>query len=158
MVCTPQPPLIDVVLSGSPSLPGLSFSTTRYCSAASQSLPRSFSPSPLGPLFSPSKAFSDAKRTRASSDTHPVHRHTAAKTDTEKDAVKTHAHTQDAQTHTHTQSESLKGCLILSGLSSLYHPEPILLSDCTDTIQKKKVQFILKKRFTIRQSSKFKFE
>lgn len=65
----------------------------------------------------------------------------------------THSHI-----HTHTQSESLKGFLILSELSSLCHPEPILLSDCTETIQKKKVQFILRKRFTIRQNLKLKFE
>lgn len=36
-VSMPQPPPLDVVLWGSPFLPGLSFSTTPYCSTASLS-------------------------------------------------------------------------------------------------------------------------
>lgn len=129
-----QPPLLDVVLSGSPSLPGLSFSTTLYCSTASLSL--SFLPSPLGPLFTPSKAFSNAKRTHTSKQQHaPYNVDTRPRRQTQRQ-TKTHEETraQDA----HTIRKSLKGFLILSALSSLYHPQPILLSDCTETIQKRR--------------------
>lgn len=154
LLCTVQPPLLDVVLSGSSPLAGLSFSTTPYCSTASLSLSLSHSVFFLLPWalssLRPRPFLMPREHTQASSNMHPSHWHTLMKTDAGTD--------QDAEeTHTHTIRKSLKGFLILSALSSLYHPQPILLSDCTVT-PKKKVQFILRRRFGISQSLDMTFK
>lgn len=129
-----QPPLLDVVLSGSPSLPGLSFSTTPYCSTALLSLslfsllPWAFSSLRPRPFLMP------REHTQASSNMHP-NIDTRPRRQTQKQTKTQRRHTHmDA----HTIRKSLKGFLILSALSSLYHPQPILLSDCTETIQKRR--------------------
>lgn len=128
VVCTSQPLLLDVVLSGSPPLPGLSISTTHHCSAASVSL--------FFLLFTPSKAFSDAKRTHTSKPQHAPsrHRQTVTKTDTETDQDAEETHAQD----THTIRKSLTVVLILSALSSLSHPRQVLLAEYTATIQERR--------------------
>lgn len=71
VVCTAQPPLLDVVLSGSPPLPGLSFSTTPHCSTASLSLSLSFLlPWALSSLR-PRPFLMPREHTQASSNMHP---------------------------------------------------------------------------------------
>lgn len=120
--CRAQPPLLDVVLSGNPLFTRLVIFHHPLLFHPLSPSP-SPSPSPLGPLLTPSKAFSDAKNT---------HKQAATCIRT-----LTHAH---KERHTHTIRKSLKSFLILSVLSSLYRPQPILLSDCP-----KRLQFILKR-------------
>lgn len=134
LVRTAQPLLIDVELSGSPSKPSLSFSTTPYCST----LFLSPFPSPVGPLFTPSEVFSGAKRThtQASSNMRP-HTDTHAHKDRHRNRPRLK---KRRRTHTHTHNQkSLKGFLILSALSSLCHLEPSLLSDYTVTPKKGRI-------------------
>lgn len=72
--CAPQPPLLDVVLSGSPLyfLPSLSFSTTPYCSTASLLVSLSFSLSHGPSLHSIQGPFPmPSEHKQASINTHP---------------------------------------------------------------------------------------
>lgn len=149
-----QPPLLDVVLSGSPSLPGLSFSTTPYCSTASLSLSLfSLLPWALSSLC-PRPFLMPREHTQASSNMHPI-TSTHGHEDRHRNRPRRRGDTRTGRAHDQKVSKGLSYLIsIVIALSSTANPLVWLHRDYS----KKKVQFRLRRRFRISQSLELTFK
>lgn len=141
LVCTAQPPLSDVVLSGSPPLPGLSFSTTPHCSATSLLLSFSFSPGPSPRSVQGLSWCQENAHEQAATCTLAIDARSRRQTQKHAETHRRHVR------RTHTIRKPRKSFLILSALSSLRHSQ----SSCpiAQWLPKISVQFTPRRRFGI---------